>query len=447
MANMIQIKRSLTTANPTGLANGEFAYTSNGEVLFLGANGGIDAIAGKRYPGTLTANQALVANATSGIDKIIVANAVVTSIYANGSLGSAGQALYSNGTVAYWRDTLPATAGSDTYVQFNDGGVANAISSFTFTKSTGTVTATKFSGNGASVTSVDAATVGGNTAATLRSYSDTVAGTAYSNATSYADTKAGTAYTNAVAYAASNTYVNNTFAPKASPTFTGTLAAADVTVSGNLAVSGTLTTVGTENLIVKDSLIKLAYNNTSTDVLDIGLFGSYGSVPSFSGLFRDATDGVYKLFTGLSEEPTTTVNIAGTGYAQATLNAYLNSGAFIANSTAVSVTANSSVAVSITSNTISSGAITSSAFVSNSSVTNITGTGSISVAIAANTLSLTTALPSTSGGTGYNTFTSGDLLVANTGNSLSKLSLGTSGYVLQSNGSALIYSTIDGGTF
>ena len=432
MANMIQIKRSLTTANPTGLANGEFAYTSNGEVLFLGANGGIDAIAGKRYPGTLTANQALVANSSSAIDKIIVANAVITTLTANGEVGTAGQALYSDGTKAYWHTTLPAVSGSDTYVQFNDGGVSNAISSFTFTKSTGTVTATNFSGNGASVTSVNAATVGGNTAATLRSYSDTIAGTAYtnavstaasdastkagtaySNAVSYADTAAGTAYSNAVAYAASNTYVNTYFAPLANPTFTGTLGAADVSVSGNLTVTGTLTTVGTENLVVKDSLIKLAANNTATDVLDIGFFGVFGATPSYTGLFRDASDGVYKLFQGLTSAPDTTVNISGSGYATATLSAYLNS----------------------------------SAFVSNSSVTNITANSTVSVALVANTLSLTTALPSTSGGTGYNTFTSGDLLVANTGNELSKLSLGTSGYVLQSNGSALIYSTIDGGTF
>ena len=514
MANMIQIKRSLTTANPTGLANGEFAYTSNGEVLFLGANGGIDAIAGKRYPGTLTANQALVANATSGIDKIIVANAVITSLYANGSLGTAGQSLYSNGSVAYWHETLPAVSGSNTQVQFNDSGTSNAVSSFTFDKTTGTVSATNFSGNGASVTSVNAATLGGNTAADLRSYASSIAGTAYSNATSYADSAAGTAYTNAVAYAASNTYVNSTFAtntyvnstfatntyattiagtaysnavsyadskaataysnavsyadskaataysnatsyadtaaataysnatsyadtaagtaytnavayaasntyvntyfaPKANPTFTGTVNAADVSVSGNLTVTGTLTTVGTENLIVKDPLIKLAANNTSSDVLDIGLYGSYGTTPSFTGLFRDHTDGVYKLFTGLTAEPTTTVNTSGAGYAEATLQAYLNS----------------------------------SALVTNSSVTNITANSTVAVTITANTLTLTTALAATSGGTGQNTYTSGDLLVANTGNALSKLSLGTSGYVLQSNGSALIYSTIDGGTF
>ena len=69
--NLIQIKRSLNTANATGLANGELAFTSNGDVLWIGANGAVLPIAGKRFPGTLTANQALVANATSGIDKII----------------------------------------------------------------------------------------------------------------------------------------------------------------------------------------------------------------------------------------------------------------------------------------------------------------------------------------------------------------------------------------
>ena len=55
------------------------AFTANGDVLYIGSNGGIVAIGGKRNPGTLTANQALVANSTSGIDKIIVANAAVIS--------------------------------------------------------------------------------------------------------------------------------------------------------------------------------------------------------------------------------------------------------------------------------------------------------------------------------------------------------------------------------
>lgn len=100
--NLIQIKRSLTTANASGLANGELAYTANGDVLFIGSNSTVVAIGGARTPGTLTANQALVANATSGIDKVIVANAVVTRVYANGSHGSS-QALLANSTGgAYW---------------------------------------------------------------------------------------------------------------------------------------------------------------------------------------------------------------------------------------------------------------------------------------------------------------------------------------------------------
>jgi hypothetical protein len=85
--------------------------------------------------------------------------------------------------------------------------------------------------------------------------------------------------------------------------------------------------------------------------------------------------------------------------------------------------------------------------VSNATAVSITANGSVSVALVANTLSLSTALPSTSGGTGFNTYTSGDLIVANTGNALSKLALGTDGYVLQVSSGSLVYSTLDGGTF
>jgi len=103
--NLIQIKRSLTTANASGLANGELAYTANGDVLFIGSNSTVVAIGGARTPGTLTANQALVANSTSGIDKVIVANASITKIYANGAHGSS-QALLANSTGGiYWGST------------------------------------------------------------------------------------------------------------------------------------------------------------------------------------------------------------------------------------------------------------------------------------------------------------------------------------------------------
>ena len=711
MANLIQIKRSTSTATPGSLANGELAFSSNGNVLFIGANGVVEPIGGKRTPGTLTANQALVANSTSGIDKVIVANLVPTSVYANGASGTAGQILTSNSTGGlYWSAPAATTAGSNTQVQFNDGGALAGDADFTFNKTTNTLTVTNIAANGASLTSVNAATVGGNSASDLRtyaddkaanaysnaaSYADAKAANAYSNATSYADNKAANAYSNAVSYAdnkAANAYSNamsdtlsrngsytgnNTFAGtntvissnlfvtgtiNRSPTITlagdlsgsvtltdlanGTLTAtiaansialgtdttgdyvanvtagaglsgsasgegstptlavvannglasnssgvfvvagtgvvsnatgvhigqpvgttdnvtfnditingnttlgsnssdiiaitgrinssilpaanvtydlgstgmrwkdlylsgstmvlgnttvsdtadgltannikasvllktqdlqidgntaigsnssdvaainarittdinpnANVTyslgtntlrwneihaanvhsvdgyfdgnlqVSGNLVVLGDALTVNVSTLAVEDSLIQLATNNTSTDLLDIGFYGNYqvgGGSHEHTGLFRDASDdGIFKLFTGLQDAPTTTVNIAGTGYTQGTLQAYIKSGALISNATNVDITSNSSVSVSIT----------------------------------ANTLSLITALAATSGGTGQNTYTSGDILVANTGNTLSKLSLGSTGYVLQSNGTALIYDTLDGGSF
>ena len=188
-------------------------------------------------------------------------------------------------------------------------------------------------------------------------------------------------------------------------------------VTGNLVVLGDTLTVNVATLAVEDSLIQLATNNTSTDLLDIGFYGNYqagGGAHEHTGLFRDASDdGIFKLFFGLQDAPTTSVDIAGTGYAQGVLQAYLKSGGLISNATHVAITANSTV----------------------------------NVAITANTLTLATALAATDGGTGFDTYTSGDLLVANTGNAFSKLALGTSGYVLQSNGSALVYGVLDGGSF
>lgn len=91
----------------------------------------------------------------------------------------------------------------------------------------------------------------------------------------------------------------------------------NLTVS-NLTVNGTTTTVNSATITVDDPLVRLADNNVA-DLLDIGLYGLYVSSGSkYAGIFRDATDGKFKLFTALQEEPTTTVNTAGTGYTAAT---------------------------------------------------------------------------------------------------------------------------------
>jgi hypothetical protein len=192
----------------------------------------------------------------------------------------------------------------------------------------------------------------------------------------------------------------------------------NVEIAGDLIVTGNLVTIDTNSVIVSDPKILLAANNTG-DILDIGFSGTYtdgGSIVRHAGLFRDASDnGVFKFFANTTQDLTSNniVDIGANGYTIGVLESYIKSSVLSTSATAVNITANSTV----------------------------------SVAFVANTLSLSTALPATSGGTGINTYANSDLLVGTTGNALTKLSLGADGLVLQSNGTALVYDSLDGGTF
>ena len=85
MAQVIKIKRSTSTASPSTLENGEIAYSSNSDKLFIGRPGGttgdIDAIGGKFFTdlldhtaGTVTASSALIVDASSKLDVLNVDN-------------------------------------------------------------------------------------------------------------------------------------------------------------------------------------------------------------------------------------------------------------------------------------------------------------------------------------------------------------------------------------
>ena len=58
-----------------------------------------------------------------------------------------------------------------------------------------------------------------------------------------------------------------------------------------------------------------------------------------------------------------------------------------------------------------------------------------------------TAIGTTKGGTGLTSYSTGDIIRATGANTLAALSLGSSGKILQSNGSNVVYGDIDGGTF
>lgn len=99
-------------------------------------------------------------------------------------------------------------------------------------------------------------------------------------------------------------------APLASPTFTGTVNAAAVTISGNLTVNGTTTTVSSSSLEITDPMIYMGGGNTGNTV-DLGIVSSFNDgTYQHSGIVRDASDSKWKIFKGVTDEPTTTVNFA-----------------------------------------------------------------------------------------------------------------------------------------
>ena len=88
----------------------------------------------------------------------------------------------------------------------------------------------------------------------------------------------------------------------------------DLYVSGNITFGGGANQLSATNLSVDDALIYIAANNLA-DIVDIGLVGAYDTGTHIhTGLVRDATDKVWKLFSGVSAEPTTTVDFTGASY-------------------------------------------------------------------------------------------------------------------------------------
>ena len=322
------------------LANVHATATVNAAVLSVG--GWVIANNGGVYTSGIV-NADIIAVGTqfrANTTRVSIASGVGFS--ANGGLGSAGQVLHSNGTSIYWSDTVADISAVTAGNGLTGGGTSGALTLDVV---------------GANGISVGADSVGVTTGSTMTVNSTGI-------------------------------HVNNA------------LSISDLILSGNLTVSGTLTTIDTNNLTIEDPMIKVA-NGNATDTVDVGFYGMFTNGGTrYTGLVRDATDGVYKLFTGLEVEPTTTVNTAAVGYGTAVLEAYLNSGALVSNSSNFNVTANSIINVSISANTYK-----------------------------------------------WSSLSSGGIIVGNSTNGFTNLSLGTDGYVLQSNGSTVVYGTLDGGTF
>jgi len=363
MATIIQIKRSQSTNVPSGLANGEFAYSFSNDKLFIGqtdtATSSVtnDIVGGAYFTnmldhahGTLTANSALVADTNKHIDEVITGGiklttsggtantmtgvlndsmfntsndstlvtssaikAYVDSQSANVQLDMAGN--IGTGTVDVADDTMRLVGNNDISTSFND---SNNTIVFGLTD-TG-VTAQSY-GSATAIPNITVDAKGRVTSVTTSSISSTLDIAADSGTDDGVaigtDTLTFSGTANEIETSVSGDTV--TFGLPDDVTITGELNVGEnATISGNLVVDGTLSYLNTTNLAVQDPLIKLANNNTA-DSNDIGFFGKFDTTKS-AGLFRDASDsGKFKLFTDLTVDPTTTVNTGGAGYTAATL--------------------------------------------------------------------------------------------------------------------------------
>jgi hypothetical protein len=113
----------------------------------------------------------------------------------------------------------------------------------------------------------------------------------------------------AQANAAYNT-ANTKFSANGGTIFGSVTITTDLNVNGNVYLGGNVTTLSSNNLSITDPLIYLAEDNPS-NLQDIGIVGSFtGNKYQHTGIVRDATDGVWKLFSNVSAEPTTTIDFS-----------------------------------------------------------------------------------------------------------------------------------------
>lgn len=327
--NLIQIKRSLNTATPASLANGEFAFTSNGDILYIGANGAIVPIAGKRVPGTLTANQALVANATSGIDKIIVANAAISQLNANGATGTAGQVLKSGGpgSNSYWADTAAGVAGTDTQVQFNDGGSLAGDAGLTYNKTTDTLTVAGAVNVGANVIVNTSLIFVGNSTVNADITSSLLQ---VANSTSITNVVATgvQVYTNSTV----NSTVSASLVQVSNSTSTANLTAADLKIGATTTVNSSQVTA---TLFVGN--VSGSYANITGQVNTATLYAATSA--NIASVVQANSTGIYTTATANALNFT-----AGAGYGAASAGATVNSGTIGVSS---NTTVNSSATASL----------------------------------------------------------------------------------------------------
>ena len=258
----ILIKRSLSTGVPGSLQQGELAYSYASNTIFIGTPDGLGTVnVGGQYYTSQVDSATDLANNNTLVKRDGSGNASFTTIY--GALGT------ETGVTAN-------TYGDQTHIPVITVAANGLITNVTTSEISTTLNIAGDSGSDVLSLITDTLTITGGEGIT-----STVDGSE-------------------VILDVDNTVVRSNTAG-GNQTIDGI-----VNISGDLHVTGNITYTDVETIISQNSLIKLANNNTTSDVVDIGFFGesNNGTELTYTGLFRHAGDAGkdYYLFDNYTKE-------------------------------------------------------------------------------------------------------------------------------------------------
>jgi hypothetical protein len=493
MTTLVQIKRSTLNTAPATLEEGELAYSYVSNTLFIGdtANGVMN-IGGKYYTDLLDNGSAANGSTTfvrryangsaqfQQLDILVAPTAnshaatkqyVDERVFENISLANLSDVSIV-GTAADQNNRILIGNANGEYISrdvtgnvtiSNTGVVVIGSSQVTNSMLAGSISNDKLSNSNVTVTAGTGLIGGGTVNLGSTITIDVAAGDGISNA------NGDTVSVDSTVVRTDRDQTLNGFM-----TFSNTVTInADLDVTGNLYISGNTSYINVSTLVVDDSLIFLAANNINTDIVDIGIFGTYNATGNVehAGLVRHASDKTWYLFDHEIADPVSNVvDVANSTFALLKANLYaqsLNVVTGYANvDTTLAVTGNTSLLsnVAVSSNlTVSQNANVTGTLNVGSSLdvtgdvnllsnlivdgnANIAGTLNVNSSAWFASLSLGSSLGVGSGGTGVSAFTANGVFYGGTSSSLS-FATGTEGQVLQIDSGVPTFAMLDGGSF
>jgi len=403
MANTIRIKRRSTgdAGAPSSLENAELAYNEVDDILYYGKGTGgaggtattVQAIAGTGAYVSLSGAQTITGNKSFTGTTIVATPTANTHAATKLYVDQAVSAVSVSFTVAGDGGSSQTVTLGDTLTISGGVGLSSAGSStdtITINLDNTSVTSGSFgSANTVSTFTVDAQgrlTAAGNSAISITASQISDRGT--NLVTGLTGTTNQITVSNSGVGAVTIALASNVTIPE------------NLTVTGDLTVQGNTTTLNTATLVVEDKNVVLANVTTPTDTTADGAGISVLGATTKTFNWVDATD------AWTSSE---------------NLNLFAGK-VFQINGTSV-----------LSNTTLGSGILNSS----------LTSVGTIATGVWNGT-----TVASAYGGTGTNTYTTGDLLYSSATNTLSKLGIGSAGQFLKVvNGVPAWSDTVDGGTF